>query len=480
MAAKIPDPHAVAQADPHAGPRVELVRGLGVWDGVLLTVGSVIGTGIFLVSSDIAKVLPHGGMLLLVWLAGGLLSLAGALTYAELGAMFPRAGGIYHFLKEAYGPLPGFLYGWACFLVMMSGGIAAIAIGFGEYLGAFFPFSSTGNVVASQAIGGWTWTLSGVQVVAVAAILLLTAINHFGLKQGALVQNVMTVVKIGAILAVAVLGFLVPAKSALGLTAPLAGSSPGGGLLAAFGIAMIAALWTYDGWYGLTFSAGEMKNPGRSLPLGLIGGTAIITGLYLLINFVYLRAMPVAAMAGESRIGEAAVAALLGPVAGQWLAAAVVVSTFGCLAATILYSSRIYQPMAEDGLFFRSLARIDPVSRVPARSLWAQSLWAVVLTVSGSYSQLYTYSVLVTVLFHVLAGAAVFVLRRTRPAAERPYKVWGYPWVPIAFLGAMAVLLVNTVAERPVESLLGLGLVALGLPAYLYLRRGSAQGRPEP
>ena len=463
------DKTAASRVDLRAKPRVELVRGLGVWDGVLLTVGSVIGTGIFLVSSDIAKVLPHGGMLLLVWLAGGLLSLTGALTYAELGAMFPRAGGIYHFLKEAYGPLPGFLYGWACFLVMMSGGIAAIAVGFGEYLGAFFPFSSTSNVLVSQTIGGWTWNLSGVQVMAVAAILVLTAVNHFGLKQGAAVQNLMTVLKIGAILAVAVLGFLVPAKSTLGLTAPL----PASGLLAAFGIAMIAALWTYDGWYGLTFSAGEMKNPGRSLPLGLIGGTAIITGLYLLINFVYLRAMPVGKMANESRIGEAAAALLLGPVAGQWLAAAVVVSTFGCLAATILYSSRIYQPMAEDGLFFRALSRIDPVTHVPARSLWAQSLWAVVLTLSGSYSQLYTYAVLVTVLFHVLAGAAVFRLRRSHPGADRPYRVWGYPWVPIAFLGAMLVLLVNTVAERPVESLLGLGLVALGLPAYVYLRRAN-------
>ena len=448
-------------------PRVELVRGLGVWDGILLTVGGVIGSGIFLVSSDIARVLPHGGLLLLVWLAGGLLSLAGALTYAELGAMFPRAGGIYHFLKEAYGPLPGFLYGWACFLVIMSGGVAAIAIGFGEYLGAFLPFSSSANVLVSQTIGGWTWTLSGVQVAAVAAILTLTAINHFGLRQGAAVQNLMSVLKIGAIVAVGVLGFWVPAKSVLGIGAPL----PTGGLLAAFGIAMIAALWTYDGWYGLTFAAGEMRNPGRSLPLGLIGGTAIITGLYLLINFVYLRAIPVERMAAESRIGEAAAATLFGPAAGQWLAAVVVVSTFGCLAATILYSSRIYQPMAADGLFFSSLARIDPVTHVPARSLWAQSLWAVLLTLSGSYSQLYTYSVLVSLLFHVLAGAAVFTLRRKRPQMERPYRVWGYPWVPIAFIAAMTVLLINTVAERPIESLLGLGLVALGLPAYLYLRR---------
>ncbi len=452
-------------------PRAELVRGLGAWDGVLLTVGGVIGTGIFLVSSDIARVLPHGGMLLLVWLAGGLLSLAGALTFAELGAMFPRAGGVYHYIKEAYGPLPGFLYGWACFLVIMSGGVAAIAVGFGEYLGAFFPYSSTTNILATHTFGSWTWTLTGVQVTGAAAILFLTVINHFGLKQGAAVQNLMTVLKIGAIVAIGVLGFWVPAKALVGASAPLPASFAGGGLLAAFGVAMIAALWTYDGWYGLTFAAGEMKNPGRTLPLGLIGGTAIITGLYLLLNFVYLRAIPVERMGGETRIGEAAAAALFGPAAGHWLAAVVVVSTFGCLAATILYSSRIYQPMAADGLFFPAIAKIDPVTHVPARSLWAQSLWSVLLTLSGSYSQLYTYAVLVSLVFHALAGAGVLTLRRSRPQAERPYRVWGYPVVPIAFLGAMAVLLVNTVVERPVESLLGLGLVALGLPAYVYLRR---------
>ena len=468
----MPDP---ARDDGSATGRVELVRGLGVWDGTLLTVGSVIGTGIFLVSSDIAKALPHGGLLLLVWLVGGLLSLAGALTYAELGAMYPKAGGIYHFLKAAYGPLPGFLYGWACFLVVMSGGVAAIAIGFGEYLGAFFSYSSNTHVLASATIGGWTWTLSGVQVVAVASILFLTAVNHAGLKQGAGLQNILTVLKIGAIVAVGVLGFAVAAKSMIGIGAPIPAPEAfaGGSLLAAFGVAMIAALWTYDGWYGLTFSAGEMKNPERSLPLGLIGGTAIIVALYMLINLVYLRALPLAEIAGQNRIGEAAVVSLFGAAAGQWLAAAVVLSTFGCLAATILYSSRIYQPMAEDGLFFRSLAKIDPVRRVPLRSLWAQSLWAVLLTLSGTYSQLYTYVVFAGLLFHLATGAAVFVLRVRQPQLPRPYRVWGYPVVPIAFLIATAILLVNTLLERPAESLAGRGLVALGLPAYAYLRRGN-------
>ncbi len=448
-------------------PRVELVRGLGVWDGTLLTVGSVIGTGIFLVSSDIARVLPHGGLLLAVWLLGGLLSLAGALTYAELGAMYPRAGGIYLFVREAYGPLSGFLYGWASFLVIMSGGIAAIAVGFGEYLGAFFPYFSTAHVLASRSIGAWTWTLSGGQLAGVGAILLLTAINHFGLRHGAAVQNLMTALKIGAILAFAAFGFLAPAQAAPGLTAPL----PPVHLAGALGVAMIAALWTYDGWYGLTFSAGEMKNPGRSLPLGLVAGTGIVTLLYLVLNWIYLRAIPVERMGAESRIGEAAAAALFGPGGARWLAAAVLVSTFGCLAGTILYSSRIYQPMADDGVFFRGLAKIDPVHRVPARSLWAQSIWSALLALSGTYNQLYTYVIFVAVLFHVATGAAIFVLRRKAPDLPRPYRAWGYPWVPLAFIGASVVLVANTLLERPVESLLGLGLVAAGLPAYAWWRR---------
>jgi APA family basic amino acid/polyamine antiporter len=467
---------AAGEAATKAGS-VELVRALGPWDATSLTIGAVIGTGVFLVASDIAKALPHGGMLLLVFLVGGLLSLSGALTFAELGAMYPRAGGIYHYLREGYGPLPGFLYGWACFLVIMSGGIAAIAIGFGEYFGAFWPYSSSTNVLASATIFGWDWRLTGVQVVAVAAILFFTVVNHFGLKQGALLQNLLTIVKSAAIVGVGVVGFAAAAKSSIGLTAPLppADALAGGGALAAFGVAMIAALWTYDGWYGATFSAGEMRDPGRTLPLGLIGGTAIVMALYLLINLVYLRALPITQIAQESRVGEAAVAALFGVGAGKALAAAVVLSTLGCLAATILYSSRIYQPMAADGLFFPALAKIDPVRRVPLASLWSQSLWAVLLTLSGTYSQLYTFSVFAGLVFHAAAGAAVFVLRRKAPALPRPYRTWGYPVVPLLFLGAMAVLILNTVFERPVESLAGLALVALGIPAYAAFRRGAVR-----
>jgi APA family basic amino acid/polyamine antiporter len=444
----------------------QLVRGLSAWDGALLTIGSIVGTGIFLTTADIARVLPHGGMILLVWLVGGLLSLAGALTYGELGAMFPRAGGMYHFLKEAYGPLPGFLYGWACFLVIMSGGIAAIAVGFGTYLGYFFPFFSTENVFFSLPVGPWTWGVSGTQLAAVAAILLLTAINWLGLRQGAWTQNLLTILKIGAVVVFALIGFLVPARASANLTAPL----PPGNLLAAFGVAMIAALWTYDGWYGLTFSAGELRRPERDLPRGLLVGTAAVVTMYLLLNVIYLRALPVETMGETSRIGEAAAGALFGAAGSRWLSAAVLISTFGCLSATILYSSRIYQPMAEDGVFFRRAAAIHPRYRTPGWSLWVQSGWAVLLTLSGTYEQLYTYVVFAGVLFHVLTGAALFVLRKRRPELPRPYRVWGYPVVPALFVVASLILVVNTLVEKPVESLLGLGLVAAGIPAYLFWR----------
>ena len=463
---------APAAIPPGAAQESLLVRGLSTWDGALLTVGSIVGTGIFLTTSDMAKVLPHPGLILLVWLAGGLLTLAGALTYGELGAMFPRAGGLYHYVREAYGPLWGFLYGWTAFLVIMSGGIAALGVAFGEYLGSFLPWFSTQHLLLKVPLGSWTWTLSGGQVAAALAILVLTAVNHLGLKEGAWTQNALTVLKIGSIVAFAALGLYVPAKVAPDLYGPV-GTVPGG-LLAAFGVAMIAALWTYDGWYGLTCSAGEMRDPGKSLPRGLILGTGLVVVLYLLLNLVYARALTPEAMAGTPRIAETAAAVLFGPGAARLISLAVLVSTFGCLSSTILYSSRIYLPMAEDGLFFRSLAKVDPRHRTPVASLWAQSAWALLLTVSGSYSQLYTYVVFASVVFHAMIAFAVFVFRRRRPDHPRPYRTWGYPVVPALFILACLLLIGNTLKESPAESFAGLGLVALGLPAYWMFRRRNA------
>lgn len=477
-AADGPEP-GTASASLHRGPGPApgpgLVRGLGLWDCVLLTIGSVVGTGIYLTPGDMAKDLPHAGLMLLVWAAGGLLVLAGALTFAELGVLYPRAGGIYQYLKEAYGPVWGFLYGWTAFLVIMSGGIAALGVAFGEYLGSFIPFFSTRHLLLAVPIGGWTWRLSGGQVAALLAILLLTAINHFGLREGAGVQNAFTVLKIGSIAAFGVLGLLVHAPVRGALTAPLPAAlhpaTAPGALITAFGVAMIAVLWTYDGWYALTCSAGEIRDPGRNLPRGLIYGTAAVTGLYLLLNLAYVRALPVAAMARSDRVGEAAAAVLFGPTAARLVSLAVLISTFGCLSATILYSSRIYQPMAADGVFFPALATIHPRYRTPTASLWAQTLWTVILTVSGTYEQLYTYVVFASVLFHAAAATAVFVLRRRRPRVAVPYRTWGYPVVPALFILACLLLVGNTLVQRRGESLWGLGLVALGLPAYAVFSR---------
>jgi basic amino acid/polyamine antiporter, APA family len=452
-----------------------LVRRLGTWDALLVTIGSVLGTGIFLTTADVARALPHAGLILLAWLAGGLLTLAGALTYAELGVMFPRAGGQYHYLKEAYGPIWGFLFGWACFLVIMSGGIAALAAGFGEYLGFFLPFFSTKHELFRVPVGAFTWAVNGGQLAGALAIAFLTAVNCLGLKEGARLQNVVTIVKIGSIVGLALVGLLGPAPVRPDYGAPL----PGGGLLVAFGVAMIAVLWSFDGWYGFTPLAGEARDPQRTIPRGLIGGTAVITVLYLLMNLVYVRALPVESMAESGRIGEAAAAVLFGPWGARVISAAVVVSTFGCLSSTILYAARIYLPMAQDGLFFRSLAAVHPRYQVPMGSLLAQGGWSMALAFSGTYEQLYTYVVFAMFVFHAGTGVAVMVLRRTRPDAPRPYRTWGYPWVPLVFVGWSLLFVANTLVSKPMESGIGLAVILLGVPAYVgWRRRTSSAGSP--
>jgi APA family basic amino acid/polyamine antiporter len=447
-----------------------LVRGLGAWDAALVTIGSVLGTAVFITTADVARALPHPGLIIGVWALGGLLTLAGALTYAELGAMFPQAGGVYVYLKEAYGPLWGFLFGWACFLIIMSGGLAALAAGFGEYLGSFLPFFSTSHVLFSVPVGRWTWSVNGGQLGGGLAIAFLTVVNYIGLREGAAVQNAVTVVKIGSIVGLAIFGLMMAAPVSPNLTAPLPPSTT----LSALGVAMIAVLWGYDGWYGATFLAGEMRRPARDLPWGLLTGTLAVTVLYVLMNIVYVRALPVEAMAATGRIGEAAAAVLFGPTGARLVSLAVVFSTFGCLSATILYCTRIYLAMAQDGVFFRSLARIHPRYRTPARSILVQGVWAIALTFSGTYEQLYTYVVFAMFLFHAATGAAVFVLRRTRPDHPRPYRVWGYPVVPVVFILTAMAFVGNTLIERPMESIWGLGLLALGLPAYFCWRRKSA------
>jgi APA family basic amino acid/polyamine antiporter len=452
-----------------------LIRGLGAWDATLLTIGSIVGTGIFLTTSDQAKVLPHGGLILLVWLVGGLLTLAGALTYAELGVMFPRAGGQYQYLKEAYGPFWGFLYGWACFAVMMSGGHAALGVGFGRYLGGFLPFFSGDNVLLAVPLPFGTFTVNGTQLAAVLALVVLTAINHAGMRAGATFQNVLTGIKLAAMLGLVVFGLLMPFHPHAAVANPAPVPS-GFGLLTAFGVAMIAALWAYDGWYGLPCSAGEVRDPARNVPRGLIGGVLVVIALYLLLNVVYQRAMPIDQIAASPRVAESAAASLFGPWAARLVSAAVLVSTFGCLSASLFYTARIYQPMAEDGLFFRSLGRVDPERHTPVASLWSQCIWSALLALSGTYDQLYTCVVFALFLFHILTAIAVMVLRRRRPEIPRPYRTWGYPVVPLLFIATCVALVANTLVAKPVESLAGVGLLLLGLPVYLVYRRRFAPG----
>lgn len=443
-----------------------LRRELGWKDGALITIGATLGTSIFLTPADIAAAIPHAGLILAAWAVGGVLTLCGALTYAELGTMYPRAGGPYHFLKEAYGPLWGFLFGWASFLVIMSGGIAAIAAGFGEYLGSFVPFFSTQNVLFSVPLGVGRWTANGGQAAGALAILLLTVVNFFGVRQGAALQNLFTIAKLGALGALALFGLLAAPRAAPDLAAPL----PAGDFVPAFGVALIAILWAYDGWYEFTFSGGEVKDPPRNLPRGLILGALGLLVIYGVLNLVYLRAMTVEQIAKTPRIAEGAAHVFFGPGAARLVTAAILVSIFGALSANILCCARIYQPMAEDGLFFRQLARIHPRYRTPTASLTAQGIWSAILVVSGTYAQLFTYVVFVGLLFFAATGVGLYVLRRTRPDVARPYRTWGYPVVPALFILASLGIAINTVIERPTESLFGLGIIALGLPAYAFWR----------
>jgi basic amino acid/polyamine antiporter, APA family len=455
-----------------------LVRGLGAWDTALITVGTMLGSSIFIGAALVPRALSHPALVLSAWIVGGLLTIAGALTYAELGAMFPRAGGQYHFLKEAFGPFSGFMFGWASFLVAQSAANAYVAVAFGEYVGAFIPGVSTTHAILAVPIGPWTWRLNAVQVVGAVAIAVLTAINYLGLKEGAGVQNVLTVLKGGAVLLLCVAGFAVPARTAIEWFAPL----PTGNLAAGIGVALVGVFGAYDGWYQATFVAGEIRDPERNLPRGILGGVVAMVLLYTLVNVTYLRALPLATLGASPRIGESAALALLGPTGGRLMALAVILVLLGCLSSGILTAARIYLPMAQDGVFFHVLDRIHPVHRVPTASLVAQGMWSVVLALLGTYENLLGYVVFVLFLFHAATGVALFRLRRERPGAPRPYRTWGYPWVPLLFVLTSLGFVINALVTNPRDSCIGVAIVALGAPAYWWWRRGAprvATGLPE-
>jgi APA family basic amino acid/polyamine antiporter len=462
-----PEPAATVDPVGHSGDR-QLVRAIGLWSAILFVVGSVIGSGIFLTTGVMAVSIPSVSLLLLAWTLGGVLAITGGLTYAEMGAMFPRSGGVYVFLREAYGTLPAFLYGWAALLVVISGGIAAVSVGFAEYLSYFFPALSPSVAVLSADFGLTRISISAGQVVAASVIAVIGAINYVGVRRGNFVIVLLTSVKVAALAALPIMAVLAARVTpVLTPVVPPDVARPA----AAFGVAMIAVLWTYEAWYFVTYAAGEIKDPQRNIPRALMGGLLLLTTIYLVVNVAYFFALTIDEMRGVTRVAERAATALVGPAGATFVASTVVVSTFGNNVAAMLAGSRLLFGMASDGLFFPSCRRVHARYRTPHVAIVALTIWSAVLALSGSYEQLFTYVMFASILFSVAAGLALFKLRRDRPEHPRPYRTWGYPVVPMLFIAGSAAFVLNTLVERPVESLAGLGLLALGLPAYWYWSR---------
>ena len=442
-----------------------LERAIGPSAATLLVIGGIIGSGIFLNTGRMAAALPSPGLILLAWTLGCLFAIAGALTYAELGTMFPRAGGVYVFLGEAFGPLIAFLYGWTTLLVVLAGGIAAVAIGFAEYFSYFVPAFSASNTIATIPLGFRTWTIGANQLVAVASILALGFVNYRGVRVGAGTNAVLTIAKVTGLA-------LLPVFAIVGTTrtpqwSPLVPpeiASP----ITAFGVALIAVLWAVEGYYFLTYAGAEIRDPARTIPRALTAGLVAILVIYVGANLVYVYALPMEELRGATRVAERAATAMVGPAGASAIAFTVLVSTLGANAAVILAGSRVMYAMASQGLFFKAASAVHPRFRSPHVAILGLTVWSSCLALSGTFEQLFTYVVFASVLFSMCGGLALFVLRRTRPGADRPYRVAGYPLVPALFIGGSLFLVINTLRERPFESLAGLGLLALGLPAYWY------------
>lgn len=444
-----------------------LERAIGPFAATLLVIGGIIGSGIFLTTGVMAATLPSASLLLLAWVVGSLFAVFGALTYAEMATMFPQSGGVYVFLREAFGTLPAFLYGWATLLVVLSGGVAAVAVGFADYFSYFVPSLSSAHVIGEVPLGVGTLRISASQLVAVSAIVFLGGVNYLGVKAGSGTNAVLTVAKIAG-LALLPLFALLAAQTAPEWTpvVPDEVSSP----IASFGVALIAVLWTTEGYYFMTYAAGEVRDPARNLPRAMTFGLLTVMAIYVIVNVSYLYALPMDALRGTTRVAEAAATAMVGPAGATVIALTVLVSTLGADAAVILGASRLFYAMARDGVFFPAAAAVHPKYHSPHLAIVGLTVWSSLLALSGTYEQLFTYVVFVSVLFSLLGGLALFRLRWARPDAERPYRVWGYPIVPALFILGALYMVINTMTERPTESLAGLGLLALGLPAYRYWR----------
>lgn len=461
--------------------RSELTRGVGPWAAMAVNVANMIGTGVFLKTRVMTCNVGSAKTVLVVWLAAGLLSLAGTFSYSEIAAMMPEAGGDYVYLRRAYGRLVGFLYGWIAFTVARAGSQAALAVGL-----AIFMNVALGGVLDRWhvAAGAQNFHLSGLTLVALAAIWTVALINCASVAAGGRMALLLTIAKVGLVLSVGIGAFVFAAgdwghlaQSGIAGTCEGVASSARGGV-AGFGAAMLGALWAYDGWQNVAPLSGEIRDPQRNLPRAFVGGTLTVAALYLFVNTAYffaLTPLEVANVPASSSVATEVLKRFLGPLAVSMTAVALMVSSFGALHASVLANSRIPFAMARDGLFFRSLARLSPRSNVPARAILAQSGWASVLALSGSYDTLTDSVIFASWLFYGLVTASLFVFRRTMPDTPRPYRAWGYPVVPLIFVFVTAALLINTFVASPREALRGVALLAAGLPLYWYWARRSRQ-----
>ena len=496
----------------------KFVRGLGLLDSTMLVAGSMIGSGIFIVSADIARLVGSSGWLLVVWAVTGVLTIIAALAYGELAAMMPRAGGQYVYLREAYGPLWGFLYGWTLFLIIQTGTIAAVAVAFARFLGVFTSVISPTNWIVPPIIlsRNYAVSLSTQQLVAILIIVFLTIVNTRGVQLGKLIQNVFTSAKTLSLLALIALGIVVgrnadaltanfthlwtpigvsQIKSDLSLVASVSATGGALGMLIAVCVAQVGSLFSADAWNNVTFTAGEVRDPRRNLPLSLAMGTGLVITLYLLANVAYLCVLPLEKIqhAADDRVGTAAMAVMFGGAGAAIMAVAIMISTFGCCNGLILAGARVYYAMAQDGLFFRSTGRLN-ARHVPAMALVLQGVWTALLVLPRTrlrdpitnapvrdaagveqygnlYGMLLDYVVFAVLIFYVLTIAGVFVLRRNRPQAERPYRAFGYPLLPAFYIVAATVILLVLAVYRTQTSWPGLLLVLAGVPIYFLWRK---------
>lgn len=466
----------------------EFKKSLGFIDSTALVAGSMIGSGIFIVSADIARNVGAPGWMLIVWVITGIMTIFAALSYGELASMMPHAGGQYVYLREAFNPLAGFLYGWTFFTVIQTGTIAAVAMAFAKFAGVLIPWFSEGNILLNLGF----IKISTVHLLAITMILVLTFNNLQGIRNGKWVQNIFTFLKVGLLIGFIVLGLFFAGnadavainKSYFWEPIALDGSVLSGwALIAAIGVAMVGSLFSSDAWNNITFAAAEVKNPKRNIPLSLVTGVILVTVLYILANFVYLNALPLRGItdgtgvfekgiqfAVNDRLGSASMFGLFGAMAALLMAAFVVISTFGCNNGLILSGARVYYAMAKDNLFFKSAGTLNK-NAVPAAGLKVQALWASLLCLSGTYSNLLDYVVFAVLIFYVLTIAGIFVLRRTQPDDERPYKTFGYPIVPVIYMAAASLVMFVLLIYKPSYTWPGLIIVITGVPVYYVWKR---------